>query len=114
MNTGLARHGFLESFVLITPTVPIVAFAAGHDVPPGSGLPGWPSWTPFSYPFNLTQQPAATVPCGTDAAGLPVGVQLVGARHGDALVLRASHALFEALAAEGVVSSAPVTPAARD
>lgn len=44
------------------------------------------------YPFNLTQQPAASVPCGLTAAGLPVGLQIVGAKGADALVLRASRA----------------------
>ncbi|MCM6774080.1 amidase [Nocardia sp. CDC159] len=73
--------------VLITPTVPIPAFEAGHDVPPGSGLRGWPQWTPFTYPFNLTQQPAISIPVGVTAAGLPVGMQIVGPRHSDDLVL---------------------------
>ncbi|WP_084505944.1 amidase [Nocardia harenae] len=73
--------------VLVTPTVPIPAFEAGHDVPPGSGLRGWPEWTPFTYPFNLTQQPAISIPVGRTAAGLPVGLQIVGPRHSDDLVL---------------------------
>ncbi|MCZ0989033.1 amidase family protein [Streptomyces diastatochromogenes] len=47
-------------------------------------------------PLNLTQQPAATVPVGTDGDGLPAGLQIVAARHRDDLVLRASHALYEA------------------
>lgn len=78
--------------LLLTPTLPIAAFEAGRDVPAGSGLESWPEWTPFTYPFNLTQQPAATVPCGFTAAGLPVGLQIVGRRHADALVLRAARA----------------------
>ena len=49
-------------------------------------------WTPFSYPFNLTQQPAITVPCGLTRDGLPMGMQLVGPMFGDALVLRAARA----------------------
>jgi aspartyl-tRNA(Asn)/glutamyl-tRNA(Gln) amidotransferase subunit A len=53
-------------------------------------------WTPFSYPFNLTQQPAITVPCGLTAEGLPIGLQLVGPMFGDALVLRAARA-YEAM-----------------
>ena len=48
----------------------------------------------------MTQQPAASVPCGLDGDGLPMGVQLVAARHRDDLVLRASHALYEAGAAD--------------
>ena len=47
-------------------------------MPEGSEDPRWTGWTPFTYPFNLTQQPAATVPCGFTAAGLPAGLQIVG------------------------------------
>jgi aspartyl-tRNA(Asn)/glutamyl-tRNA(Gln) amidotransferase subunit A len=83
--------------LLLTPTVPIAAFDAGRDVPAGGEDPGWPSWTPFTYPFNLTQQPAGSVPCGFTAAGLPAGLQIVGARYRDALVLSAM-AAYEAAA----------------
>lgn len=79
--------------VLITPTLPIPAFAAGHDVPPGSGYPSWPSWTPFTYPFNLTQQPALSVPAGLTEDGRPVGLQVVGPRHSDDLVLAVGRAI---------------------
>jgi aspartyl-tRNA(Asn)/glutamyl-tRNA(Gln) amidotransferase subunit A len=78
--------------LLLTPTVPITAFAIGRDVPDGWPSPDWTSWTPYTYPFNLTQQPAASVPCGTTRAGLPIGLQIVGPRHADALVLRAARA----------------------
>jgi len=78
--------------LLVTPTLPIPAFTAGRNVPEGWPDEHWQSWTPFTYPFNLTQQPAATVPCGLTAQGLPIGLQIVGARHADALVLRAAHA----------------------
>ncbi|KAA9161401.1 amidase [Amycolatopsis acidicola] len=80
--------------VLITPTVGIAPFEAGHDVPPGSGMTGWPDWTPFTYPFNMTQQPAISVPAGLTSAGLPVGLQIVGPRHSDDLVLAVAK-LFE-------------------
>ncbi|AXK35465.1 amidase [Streptomyces armeniacus] len=86
--------------LLVTPTMPITAFAKGVEVPDGSPLPRWTSWTPFTYPFNMTQQPACSLPCGVDGDGMPVGVQLVAARHQDALVLRAAHALYEAGAAD--------------
>jgi aspartyl-tRNA(Asn)/glutamyl-tRNA(Gln) amidotransferase subunit A len=90
---GLRMSRFHEEWdLLVTPSVPIAAFAAGREVPDDWPLPGWPSWTPFTYPFNLTQQPAASVPCGFTAAGLPIGLQLVGPRYGDALVLRAARA----------------------
>ncbi|HWD03983.1 MAG TPA: amidase [Amycolatopsis sp.] len=81
--------------VLITPTIPIPAFEAGHDVPPGSGLTDWPDWTPFTYPFNMTQQPAISVPAGRTSTGLPVGVQIVGPRHSDDLVLAVAKLLEE-------------------
>jgi len=78
--------------LFLTPTLPIPAFAAGRDVPDDPGRHDWPSWTPFTYPFNLTQQPAASVPCGFTRAGLPIGLQIAGPRHADALVLRAARA----------------------
>ncbi|AHD22575.1 amidase [Rhodococcus pyridinivorans SB3094] len=85
---GITMGIFHQKYnVLITPTMPIPAFEAGHDVPPGSSLTSWPQWTPFTYPFNLTQQPAISIPVGTTAAGLPVGLQIVGPRHSDDLLL---------------------------
>lgn len=73
--------------VLITPTMPIRPFEAGHDVPPGSDYVNWPQWTRFSYPFNMSQQPAISVPVGCTSDGLPVGLQIVGPRCADGLVL---------------------------
>lgn len=85
---GITMGSFHQKYnVLITPTMPIPAFEAGHDVPPGSSLTSWPQWTPFTYPFNLTQQPAISIPVGTTSAGLPVGLQIVGPRHSDDLLL---------------------------
>ncbi|MCX5382264.1 amidase [Streptomyces sp. NBC_00083] len=78
--------------LLVTPTLPLTAFGAGREVPEGSAPHRWTGWTPFTYPFNLTQQPAATVPVGLDADGLPIGLQLIAARHRDAVVLRAAAA----------------------
>lgn len=78
--------------ILVTPTMPTPAFAAGFEVPPGSRHDRWTGWTPFSYPFNLTGQPAASVPCGLTRGGLPIGLQIVGPRHRDDLVLRAARA----------------------
>jgi aspartyl-tRNA(Asn)/glutamyl-tRNA(Gln) amidotransferase subunit A len=90
---GIRMSRFHEEWdLLVTPTLPIPAFEAGVEVPDGWPGRGWPSWTPFTYPFNLTQQPAASVPCGFTAAGLPIGLQIVGPRYGDALVLRAARA----------------------
>jgi aspartyl-tRNA(Asn)/glutamyl-tRNA(Gln) amidotransferase subunit A len=82
--------------LLLTPTLPVTAFTAGLDEPDG-----WQrtilaplDWTPFTYPFNLTGQPAATVPCGFDSRGLPIGLQIVGRWREDRAVLRAA-AAFE-------------------
>jgi aspartyl-tRNA(Asn)/glutamyl-tRNA(Gln) amidotransferase subunit A len=101
MALGKQMGVFHETYdLLVTPTMPGTAFGAGLEVPEGSGYRRWTQWTPFTYPFNMTQQPAASVPCGLDGDGLPMGVQLVAARHRDDLVLRASHALYEAGAAE--------------
>lgn len=87
-DLGITMGAFHLAFdLLITPTVPIPAFAAGHDVPPDSGLTGWPQWTPFTYPFNLTQQPALDIPAGRTSTGMPVGLQIIGPRHSDDLVL---------------------------
>jgi aspartyl-tRNA(Asn)/glutamyl-tRNA(Gln) amidotransferase subunit A len=81
--------------LLLTPTLPIPAFEAGVEVPAGWPHERWTTWTPFTYPFNMTQQPAASVPCG-NAGGLPVGLQIVGPRHGDNAVLAAAHAFQQA------------------
>ena len=90
---------FMERYeLLLTPTMPLPAFAVGLDKPDrigGTALDAGLSWTPFTYPFNLTGQPAATVPCGFTGDGLPVGLQIVGRRHADSAVLAAA-AAFEA------------------
>ncbi|WP_323845193.1 amidase [Microbulbifer magnicolonia] len=78
--------------LLLTPTLPITAFKAGREVPEDWPSTRWPSWTPYTYPFNLTGQPALSVPCGFSSDGLPIGLQLVGRRFDDATVLRAGQA----------------------
>jgi aspartyl-tRNA(Asn)/glutamyl-tRNA(Gln) amidotransferase subunit A len=80
--------------LLVTPTLAVAAFDVGQESPPGKKR--WIDWTPFSFPFNLTQQPAASIPCGVTKAGLPVGLHLVGPRYADALVLRAARAFESA------------------
>jgi aspartyl-tRNA(Asn)/glutamyl-tRNA(Gln) amidotransferase subunit A len=83
--------------LLLTPALPLPAFEAGELVPPSGGWGStWCDWSPFSYPFNLTTQPAASVPCGLTAAGLPIGLQIVGPVGADALILRAARAFEEA------------------
>jgi aspartyl-tRNA(Asn)/glutamyl-tRNA(Gln) amidotransferase subunit A len=78
--------------LLVTPQLATTAFAVNHEVPPGNAMKRWWEWSPFTYPFNLTQQPAATVPCGFASNGLPVAMQLVGAKFQDSKVLRAARA----------------------
>jgi aspartyl-tRNA(Asn)/glutamyl-tRNA(Gln) amidotransferase subunit A len=90
---GSLMRQFMQRFdLLVTPAVAVPAFEArpaGHDpMSPGTML----GWTPFSYPFNLTQQPACSIPCGLTRDGLPIGLQFVGPMFGDALVLRAARA----------------------
>ena len=94
---GSQLRQFMQRFDLIaTPAVAVPAFAArpaGHTPMTPADMLGW---TPFSYPFNLSQQPAASIPCGLTGDGLPIGLQLVGPMFGDALVLRACRA-YESL-----------------
>jgi len=78
--------------VLVCPTMPTPAFDARQQAPPGWPDPLWTSWCPFTWPFNMTEQPALSVPCGFTSAGLPVGLQIIGPRHEDALVMRAGQA----------------------
>ncbi|NIK60581.1 amidase [Kribbella shirazensis] len=93
MDLGTLMGRFHQRYdVLVTPTLPITAFPVGQDVPDGSASPDWTGWTPYTYPFNLTQQPALSVPCGFTQAGLPVGLQVVAPRHADALTLRVGQA----------------------
>tara|TARA_R110001606_G_scaffold360158_16_gene513065 strand:+ start:8240 stop:9649 length:1410 start_codon:yes stop_codon:yes gene_type:complete len=80
--------------LLITPTLPITAFDTNREVPPDWPNTRWPTWTPFTYPFNLTGQPALSVPLGLASNGLPMGLQIVGRRFEDERVLQAGH-LFE-------------------
>jgi len=90
---GVLMNRFHEKYhLLLTPTLPVPAFDAGKEFPGPAGKRRWTDWTPFSYPFNMTQQPAASIPCGLTKAGLPAGLHIVGPKYGDALVLRAARA----------------------
>ena len=95
-------HRFFETYdLLLTPQMPVGAWSKepGPEEGPRE-IGGHPTPTmfdrlPFTYPFNLTGQPAATVPCGFTSEGLPVGLQIVGKWHAETTVLRAA-ACFEA------------------
>jgi aspartyl-tRNA(Asn)/glutamyl-tRNA(Gln) amidotransferase subunit A len=90
---GVLMNRFHEKYdLLLTPTLPVPAFDAGKEFPGSAKKRRWTDWTPFTYPFNLTQQPAASIPCGLTKAGLPAGLHIVGPKYADALVLRAARA----------------------
>ena len=93
-----ARVGalFEEIDLLLLPTMPILPFPADRPGPPErmtGRLVDWADWTPFTHPFNLTMQPAASLPCGFTAEGLPVGLQIVGPRFGEAAIFRLAAAI---------------------
>ena len=88
---------FFEKYdLLVTPTVACPPFGVGLDhATEVAGRAVSPyGWTPFTWPFNVTGQPAASVPCGFTRDGLPIGLQIVGRRYADLSVLRAC-AAFE-------------------
>ena len=78
--------------LLVTPTMPIPALPVGQDLNDPATERHWIDWSPFSYPFNMTRQPAASIPCGLTRAGLPIGLQIVGPLYADNRVLRAARA----------------------
>jgi aspartyl-tRNA(Asn)/glutamyl-tRNA(Gln) amidotransferase subunit A len=78
--------------LLLTPMMPIAALPVGQDLNDPATERSWIDWSPFSYPFNMTRQPAATVPCGLTRAGLPIGLQIVGPLYAEDRVLRAARA----------------------
>jgi aspartyl-tRNA(Asn)/glutamyl-tRNA(Gln) amidotransferase subunit A len=101
VNEAMALRERMANFhrkydLLLTPTLPITAFTTGREVPEDWPSTRWPTWTPFTYPFNMTGQPGLSVPCGFDSKGLPIGLHLVGARYNDALVLQAGYAYQQA------------------
>ena len=81
--------------LLLTPMMPIPALPVGQDLNDPATERHWIDWSPFSYPFNMTRQPAASIPCGLTRAGLPIGLQIVGPLYADARVLRAARAFEE-------------------
>src|SRR5690606_36545375 len=87
--------------LLLTPATAVLPFGVGRvmpELPPGVELEtdsDWTWWTPFSYPFNLTQQPAIVQGCGFSEDGLPIALQLVAPNFREDLCLRAA-AAYEA------------------
>jgi aspartyl-tRNA(Asn)/glutamyl-tRNA(Gln) amidotransferase subunit A len=96
---------FHETYdALMLPTMPLTAIEAGVDFPGGIEGKDWSDWSPFTYPFNMTGQPAVSVPCGFDAGGLPIGLQFVGPRYRDDIVLKLA-AAYQAAYPEATVSA---------
>ena len=88
---GSRMRQFMERYdFLLTPTLATPAFGVGMLSPLDDDGRAWMQWTPFSFPFNLTQQPAASINCGFTKGGLPVGLQIVGRMFDDGGVLAAS------------------------
>lgn len=94
--------GWFETFDLVaTPTLARTAIPIDHDFFAPIPIDGEvtdtvrKAWYPYTHPFNLSGNPAVSLPCGLASEGLPVGLQLVGRHGGDAALLRAA-ALFEA------------------
>jgi aspartyl-tRNA(Asn)/glutamyl-tRNA(Gln) amidotransferase subunit A len=93
---GSAMRTFMEKYdFIVTPALATTAFDTALAAPLAEDGKAWLSWSPFSFPFNLTQQPAASVPCGFTKTGMPVGLQIVGGWFADADVLNAC-AAYEA------------------
>ena len=78
-QVGTIMNQFMAKYdLLLTPTMPMTAFAVNENAAwGGDGVDI--GWTPFTLTFNLTRQPAATIPCGLDREGLPIGLQIVRA-----------------------------------
>ena len=90
---GSAMRQFMQRYdFLLTPAVATPAFNVGQISPIDEDGNAWMNWSPFTFPFNLTQQPAASIPCGFTHDGLPVGLQIVGRMFDDAGVLAAAAA----------------------
>ena len=93
----IAWNLFFEKYdLLLTPTLAVTAFAAGQNLPQGPDGKGNPLWSPYTFQFNLSRHPAATVPCGLSKDGLPIGLQIASAHYKDAFVLRAAQRYAEA------------------
>ena len=89
---------FGEHDLLLTPSVACLPVKNGLVLPEDYPTHAWDwmEWAPFSSPFNLFHNPAASIPAGFSSSGLPIGLQIVGPRHADLQVLQASRAFEKA------------------
>jgi len=90
------RQFFERYDLLLSPTLPVPAFNAGDNLPPGHEDANIVSWVRYTYPFNLTGHPAASVPAGFTSDGLPVGLQIVSGALREPDILAASAAFEKA------------------
>lgn len=90
--TERMEHFVQDYRLLLTPTVSNPPFEVDRQVPRGSAMRDWMEWTPLSYPLDLSQQPAASVPCGFTRDGLPIGFQLAAGMYDDTRILHACKA----------------------
>ncbi len=96
LKLGSDMHTFFDRFdLLVMPTVAVPAFELGRSAPADFSGADFADWSLFTYPFNLGQNPAATVPCGKTSKGLPIGIQIVGRKFDDARVIGVAKALQE-------------------
>ncbi len=90
-----AAFGRLD--LIVSPATATPAFEKGRDTPKGSDMSIWTEWAGFSFPINMSQQPACVLPCGFTAKGLPIAMQFIGARGADDRVLELAQACGAAI-----------------
>jgi len=103
-DTGLQRYNLRETIaeffedydLLLTPTLPVPAFETGLNVPAGYSEENAFTWIFYTYPFNLTGLPAASIPAGFTDDGLPVGLQIIGRHLMETDILSAAAAFEDA------------------
>lgn len=89
MLIGSEMKQLADAFdIIVTPTTAMTAFDAGQNMPAGKNGKPWDDWTPFTYPANLARLPAASLPCGLDGGGLPVGMQVMAGYLKDEMLMR--------------------------
>ena len=89
---GLTCAAVVLFEILVEPLVRNENLPVGQDLNDPAREEEWIDWSPFSYPFNMTRQPACSIPCGLTSAGLPIGLQIVGPLYAEDRVLRAARA----------------------